>query len=69
MVRITTPRGPVEVEPGAPFAETVKRIATEKGMANFRVILNDAEIEDQVLAPATIGETDNIVIFPFDKAG
>jgi len=77
MVRITTPRGYAEVEAGAPFAETVKRVADEKevgardseGHRNFRVILGGTEIVDPEQAPATIEEGAELVLFPFDKAG
>jgi len=62
-VKIMTPRGPREVDAGAPFIETIKEVAAEVGLKSLRVFQGDVEIamED---APATL-ESD-VVLYPYD---
>jgi len=65
MVKIRTPRGPIEVEAG-PFADRVKEAASAAGLTKFRVFIGDSEISDPESAPAELTEEMDVTIFPYD---
>ncbi len=58
----------IEVEPGAPFKDTIKEYTLAAGFGKFRVILNGEEIKPS-LAPETFGEGDVVEIRLYDVAG
>lgn len=57
----------VEVRAGDPFASKVKEIADGRGVKNFKVYLNGAEV-GQGDAPASFRSGDEVKIVPYDKA-
>ena len=70
-VFIETGRGQTaEVQAGAPFAETVDRVAEEAHYGGyFRVFLNGEEILEPSEAPDTIEPGMRISITSYDKVG
>ena len=68
-VFIETGRGQaVEVQVGAPFAETIERLADEAHYGGFfRVFLNGEELIEPEESPATIEPRMRIVITSYDK--
>lgn len=70
-VHIETGRGATaEVQVGAPFGETIERIADEAHYGGyFRVFLNGDELLDPNEAPETIESGMRIAITSYDKVG
>lgn len=70
-VHIETGRGQTaEVQAGAPFQETIERVADEAHYGGyFRVFLNGEEILDPNEAPAVIEAGMRIAITSYDKVG
>ncbi len=70
-VTIITGRGQTtEVPKGAPFGETIERIADEASYGGyFRVFLNGEELIDPNDAPATIEADMKVAICSYDKVG
>lgn len=70
-VEIVTGRGQTkEVPKGAPFGETIEKLADEASYGGyFRVFLNGEELIDPNDAPATIEEGMRIAICSYDKVG
>ena len=68
-VFVETGRGQsVEVQVGAPFAETIERLADEAHYGGFfRVFLNGEELLEPEESPTTIEPRMRIVITSFDK--
>ena len=68
-VFIETGRGQaVEAQVGAPFAETIERLADEAHYGGFfRVFLNGEELIEPEESPATIEPRMRIVITSYDK--
>ena len=70
-VHIETGRGlTAEVQAGAPFQETIERVADEAHYGGyFRVFLNGEEIINPDEAPATIEPGMRLAITSYDKVG
>lgn len=70
-VFVETGRGQaVEVQLGAPFTETIERIAEEAHYGGyFRVFLNGEELVDPEDSPETIEPGMRIAITSYDKVG
>lgn len=70
-VYIETGRGQTtEVQVGAPFQETIDRVADEAHYGGyFRVFLNGEELLDPADSPATIEAGMRIAITSYDKVG
>jgi len=70
-VFVETGRGQTaEVQLGAPFAETIERIADEAHYGGYyRVFLNGEEILNPEEAPTTIESGMRIIITSYDKVG
>ena len=64
MATIMTPRGPVVVDDGLPFTETIQRVARDAGMKTLRVFVAGVELVDEMAAPATI--SGDVTIYPYD---
>jgi hypothetical protein len=61
---------PVPVPAGAPFSDSVNRIAEQANYGGyFRVFLNGSEIVDPNQAPPTVQPGMRIVLTAFDKVG
>ena len=59
-----------EVQVGAPFQETIERIAEEAHYGGyFRVFRNGEEILEPTDAPETIQQGDRLAITSYDKVG
>ncbi len=60
----------VEVQAGAPFAETMERLASDAHYGGFfRVFLNGSEVINPEDAPQTIEQGMRIAITSYDKVG
>lgn len=70
-VPVETGRGQaVNVNVGAPFAETIDSIANQANYGGYyRVFLNGQEMLEPDEAPATIQEGQRIAICAYDKVG
>jgi hypothetical protein len=70
-IPIDTGRGQVvEVPVGAPFSETIERVADEAHYGGyFRVFLNGSELVDPEEAPEKIEASQRIAITSYDKVG
>ena len=70
-INIETGRGQtVEVQVGAPFTETLERVADEAHYGGFfRVFLNGSELLEPTESPATIELGMRIAITSYDKVG
>lgn len=70
-VYVDTGRGQaVEVQPGAPFTETLERLAQEAHYGGyFRVFLNGSEVINPEDSPETIEPGMRIAITSYDKVG
>ena len=68
---VDTGRGAgVEVQAGAPFAETLERLADEAHYGGyFRVFVNGSEVINPEDAPTTVESGMRIAITAYDKVG
>ena len=67
-VQVSTHKGVYPIPVGAPFAETIKKLAEELGVLHFRLYLAGVEVGDPERAPAVVEEGMTISLFPYDKA-
>ncbi len=68
---VETGRGEtVEVQPGAPFVETLERLAVDAHYGGFfRIFLNGSEVINPEDAPDSIESGMRIIITSYDKVG
>lgn len=67
-IRVMTPRGVVETEPG-PFQDKIRDVARGAGLTKFRVFVGGVEVASPAQAPANLEEGQEVVLFPYDQAG